>query len=465
MKNYLGIAAAGMLLFSACSSDEEVINNGNSSANLEGQELVMKVVNTGDGLKTRVGRPLLSSEADQTIDKVKLAIFKLNDKTDAIESCVFTKEFSNWSNSSTNFNNENAGHGKYASLNLKKEEALKGSNGLAQGNYMVYAVGYTSEGSVYTYAPTLESITSSWNEAANFKSIEATSNAGGEEIFAGSIAKLEVNQDGNFTYTAGQPEKNILYLHRQVAGAFGYFKNIPVTGPDGTKATHLRLVAADKNTTLNMTNFNTGFRKPNEGVKYVVNGENPASTKDAKFKGGAEGYVVYNIKLTDWFPQGDEDNNGLLDAGDTNWKIPAMGGDFNAVKGSVFAGNFVIPFANKGVKTFELQLVNGEGKNATILRTWAINLNAKQEGVVGVDNTPFNNESTTSYSIVRNHLYTIGKKDIANPKPEPGEPDPQPNPGESETEKPEDLSKGQILTLRVNDNWEVIHQLGVEPEI
>lgn len=221
MKNYLGIAAAGMLLFSACSSDEEVINNGNSSANLKGQELVMKVVNTGDGLKTRVGRPLLSSEADQTIDKVKLAIFKLNDNG-AIESCVFTKEFSNWSNSSTNFNNENAGHGKYASLNLKTEASLAASNGLPQGKYMVYAVGYTSEGSVYTYTPTLESITSGWNDAANFQSIKATSNAGGEEIFAGSIAKLEVNKDGNFTYTAGQPENNILYLHRQVAGAFGY---------------------------------------------------------------------------------------------------------------------------------------------------------------------------------------------------------------------------------------------------
>ena len=164
----------------------------------------MKVVNTGDGLKTRVGRPLLSSEADQTIDKVKLAIFKLNDNG-AIESCVFTKEFSNWSNSSTNFNNENAGHGKYASLNSKTEASLAASNGLPQGKYMVYAVGYTSEGSVYTYTPTLESITSGWNDAANFQSIKATSNAGGEEIFAGSIAKLEVNKDGNFTYTAGQP--------------------------------------------------------------------------------------------------------------------------------------------------------------------------------------------------------------------------------------------------------------------
>ena len=214
-----------------------------------------------------------------------------------------------------------------------------------------------------------------------------------------------------------------------------------------------------------MTNFNTGFRKPNEGVKYVVNGETSALTKDAKFKGGSEGYVVYNIKLTDWFPQGDEDNNGLLDAGDTSWKIPSMGSDFNAVKGSVFAGNFVIPFANKNVKTFELQLVSGEGKDAKILRTWAINLNAQQEGVVGVNNTPINNESTTSYSIVRNHLYTIGKKDIANPKPDMENSNPNPTPVNLKPKSLEDLSKGQILTLRVNDNWEVIHQLGVEPEI
>lgn len=89
MKKYLCMAAAGMLLFSACSNEDDVINNGNSSADFEGQELIMKVVNTGDGLTTRAARPLYSSEAGQKIDKVKLAIFKLNGL--AIESCVFEK--------------------------------------------------------------------------------------------------------------------------------------------------------------------------------------------------------------------------------------------------------------------------------------------------------------------------------------------------------------------------------------
>lgn len=99
MKKSLFVAATGMLLLSAC-SNEEPINGGNPEEDLQGQELVMKVVNTGDGLTSRAGRPLLSSEAAQSIDKVKLAIFKINDGTKTIEKCVFVKEFANWTTDS-----------------------------------------------------------------------------------------------------------------------------------------------------------------------------------------------------------------------------------------------------------------------------------------------------------------------------------------------------------------------------
>lgn len=123
MKKYLCMAAAGMFLFSACSNDDDAINggNGNSSADFTGQELVMKVANGGDGLTTRGGRPLYSSEAAQTIDKVKLAIFKLDEQN--IESCVFAKEFDNWNTTSSEYGNTTNGsvdHGRFASLNLKK---------------------------------------------------------------------------------------------------------------------------------------------------------------------------------------------------------------------------------------------------------------------------------------------------------------------------------------------------------
>ncbi len=463
MKKYLCMAAAGMFLFSACSNDDDAINNGgNTAADFEGQELVMKVTNGGDGLTTRAGRPLYSSEAGQMIDKVKVAIFKLSG-TD-IESCVYVKEFNDWSTTSgTNYGDKIDGsvdHGKYASLNLKKEIVGTGDvKGLDPGDYKVYAIGYTSTGSNYTeYSPALTDIAKDWVSAANFTYVSATTSTDGEEIFAGEIEKITVDKDRNFTVVANEPENNILYLHRQVAGAFGYFKNIPVAGPDGTKATKLRLVASDKNTKLNMTAFNTGFRTTGDKIAYVVNGETSATTADAKFKAGTDAYTVYEITLSDWFTGSgmDTNNDGVLNEND-DWSIPTdMQGEFNAITGTVFDGKFVIPFANKKSNTFELQLVNGDGANAKILRTWSVNLASAQTNVKGIDGSNIENESVSSYSIVRNHLYTIGRKDIAKPTDPVNPTDP---------ENPEDLSKGQILTLRVNDNWEVIHKLEVEPEI
>lgn len=155
----------------------------------------------------------------------------------------------------------------------------------------------------------------------------------------------------------------------------------------------------------------------------------------------------------------DVNDDGLLndqDAGteiSPTWVIPAaMSADFNAKKGTVFASNFVIPFANQNKNTLELQLLDNSN---TIIKYWTVNLAAAQANVVQIDNSTIPNESTSSYSLVRNHLYSIGEKTIAKPSnPE--------TPGGGEVEEPEDLFKGQIITLRVNDNWELIHKLVVE---
>ena len=67
-------------------------------------------------------------------------------------------------------------------------------------------------------------------------------------------------------------------------------------------------------------------------------------------------------------------------------------------------------------------------------------------------------------------MYNLGFKTTQNVTPKPGEPDPDPtpNPGPDPdgptpgTDQPEDLSKGQNLVLKVNDNWETIHQLELD---
>ena len=60
-------------------------------------------------------------------------------------------------------------------------------------------------------------------------------------------------------------------------------------------------------------------------------------------------------------------------------------------------------------------------------------------------------ENNVNYSIVRNHLYTIGARDMGD-NPE--------NPG-TDPDKPQDLND-ETLILKVNDNWEMIHHMEVD---
>lgn len=94
------------------------------------------------------------------------------------------------------------------------------------------------------------------------------------------------------------------------------FKNIPAK-VDNKDAVTLRLVASAKNTQLEMTNFNSSFRKTGgANVKYVVNGKTSA-TANAKFHdaaGADNAVILYQITLSDWFTANPMDTNddGLL---------------------------------------------------------------------------------------------------------------------------------------------------------
>lgn len=72
--------AASSLLFSACSSDDAVVST--EGQNEAVQQIVLHVASSGDGLTTRAGRPLYSSQALQTIQNVRVLIY--NSKTNEI---------------------------------------------------------------------------------------------------------------------------------------------------------------------------------------------------------------------------------------------------------------------------------------------------------------------------------------------------------------------------------------------
>lgn len=437
--------AASSLLFSACSSDDAVVST--EGQNEAVQQIVLQVASSGDGLTTRAGRPLYSSQALQTIQNVRVVIY------DATTNAIVKDKQLNWKDSKTYTN-----HGRQLTLTYKGDERL------GEGNYKVMAVGY-SDNSDYTYSL---DVTSDAALTGNYSDITATLKAGkvAEEVFAGDAA-LTINADKKITnLTKGEDDGVAVTLHRQVAGSFGYFQNIPAS-VNGKAAATLRLVVRDKNDVLTFNNFNSSFTAngaTGSTIKYYVNGSKSTSvaTADAKFNNNEDGYVLYSIDLNTWFPGGDQNKDGLLNAEDTNWKHPD-GVKTQVVKGSVFGSNFVIPFNYaKGKNTMELQLLDAKNN---IIKTWTVSIPAAD---VNTDATNGNvaDASPSIFNVVRNHMYNLGVKtsngtttdpDPNKPDPDPNKPDPdKPDPGKDE---PEDLTKSQNLILKVNDNWEAIHKL------
>ena len=437
--------AASCLLFSACSSDDAVVST--EGQNEAVQQIVLQVASSGDGLTTRAGRPLYSSQALQTIQNVRVVIY------DATTNAIVKDKQLNWKDSKTYTN-----HGRQLTLTYKGDERL------GEGNYKVMAVGY-SDNSDYTYSL---DVTSDAALTGNYSDITATLKAGkvAEEVFAGDAA-LTINADKKITnLTKGEDDGVAVTLHRQVAGSFGYFQNIPAS-VNGKAAATLRLVVRDKNDVLTFNNFNSSFTAngaTGSTIKYYVNGSKStsAATADAKFNNNEDGYVLYSIDLNTWFPGGDQNKDGLLNAEDTNWKHPD-GVKTQVVKGSVFGSNFVIPFNYaKGKNTMELQLLDAKNN---IIKTWTVSIPAAD---VNTDATNGNvaDASPSIFNVVRNHMYNLGVKtsngtttdpDPNKPDPDPNKPDPdKPDPGKDE---PEDLTKSQNLILKVNDNWEAIHKL------
>lgn len=264
-------------------------------------------------------------------------------------------------------------------------------------------------------------------------------------------------------------------LKRQVAGVLGYFSNIPADGTtsDGSEcwSTKLRLVASNRNDRLDMT---IQLNKQNDdatevGKENIVNGFQSGNlAKDASFKEGtSNAYTVYEINLADWFTMGE--NNGWTDVQEevdgknylgktSGWKNPYEGTNaaVTVADGAVLAGEFVIPFdKDETLNTFELQLIGKKkgtdanfdagDSNEYILQTWSVKLdNASIDATL--------KDTEYHYSIYRNHLYQIGKRGGGDDPDKPG----------VDPDKPQPLDKSQELVIKINDQWEFIHDLEID---
>lgn len=421
-KYFMSVAAlAGMMSLAACSSDDIV-----SPADNDVQTIKIAVASTGD--KSTRSRDLNSEEPAQNIENVAVVI--RNKKTNEV---VYHKIIPNWNTETVSKPYTDNGHGRECTLKLE------GADRLNAGEYTITAVGYTAA-DFKENTNTIESATKGKIVTGNFTA-EVPDDKAAQEAFAGesSIELLENHAAINTSVT----------LHRQVAGYYGYFTSIPVK-VDNKEVTNVRLVARSKNMKLTYGNFNTNFTTTNSDIMYVVNGSEPATTKDAKFKGSADNdaYTVYNIKVTDWFSLGDTNNDGILDEKD-DWINPLKSkGYLTTQKGTIFAGGFAVPFAATDAATLELQLLDASGE---ILKSWTVAMATPQPTGQGVDGVALTiPETVQNFSFFRNHMYTLGKKVDNTDKP-----------GTTTPDEPEPLDKSQSMILRVNDNWEVINRMTI----
>ena len=499
-KNYfLGAAAAfGLLAFSSCSNDEDSIQGQGVAT---GEQVIVLDMQDTDVLSTK-SRPLASTnnQGAELVTDVQLLVFGIKANSAQYEFVKKLPAITNWDSSPEV---QDYDYGRKREIKLTGDDKLKIStdqDGYAK--YIILAVGqdesdlnaipapfkielgagdtddkYVKElvdntwtaGALWTVATTPGS--GFWQTAAiDYTATNGKDRAG--EIFSGVSSPIEFKADGGFSTT--------VLLKRQVAGVLGYFSRIPATvGEDVDKknVTGIRLVSSNRNNSLDLsislsdqiddaTHGQNGYK----GLENVVNGfNNGKNEKDAKFgigkitKGQEDAYLVYEIDLKEWF-KWDSDQQAwhkdalLTEAGEDNVQLLGnVEGWHNALNpsnskpgvivadGAVLAGEFVIPFdkINKN-NTFELQLVNKEDNGEVeVLKAWDVKLDALSQT---------KDDGDKIYNIYRNHLYQVGKRGSGDGPTDPG----------TDPDKPQPLDKDQELIIKINDQWEFIHDLEID---
>ncbi len=488
---YVGMMALAVLTVStatSCSNDDVLDGNGGTEIATGEQVIVLDMQDT-DVLSTK-SRPIYSTsnQGSEKVTDVKLLIFQHAKEAGLPMTLKRVIPISKWDQTSSDY-----------TYGRKYVVKLEGDQKLAKDEtYTILAVGQDeSNTEAKTFAPykilaggkdaawisgdwsTVTTAPSTWNAGSNtgegFLLTEARTGKNEAEIFSGISKPVTLAFDGGFNAE--------VLLKRQVAGVLGYFSNIPavVKEGEGFKAVKkIRLVASAKNTQLDLTRslavqVDDATGMGNLKVESVMNGFTLAKA-DAKFKSGAEAYTVYTIDLSKWFKvaTGSANNLDYWYTGAKSVKgdvMPSLGAtqkdlqdilpeatsyptwvnafdqanSYPAVAtNSVLAGEFMIPFSKSSSQnTFELQLLGGEADE--ILKSWNVKLDQKSiSEELGDKEYVFNT--------YRNQLYQIGKRGNGDNPTDPG----------TDPDKPQPLDKDQELTIKINDQWEFIHDMEID---
>ena len=324
-KNLLFAAAAGIMLFSACSNDEDVINGGGANdVNVSG-EITLALNAGGSGAETRSARPVYSSEAYSEVTDVELKLFKKNGENWEAATGVTTDLTEGWAIS----NWEAQSAVSPGTTDNKTTKTVKLKNLDKNAEYKLVAYGYKTE----------LTTTLAWTAAL----AKATPNAADvEEIFAGE-KEFSTNDIGKISTTPVEVE-----MRREVAGVLGYFKNIPEKVGE-TTVKSVRVYASSSNTAYNIPSLSL---------------QNQCGTA-----AGTERVTVLDLAIPTEGVTVVEGIYNWAGKNETNLKTEAN---------SLLGGCFLVPFAKvEGKATFTIALCDENGND---LKTWTGVLDQKQTG-------------------------------------------------------------------------------------
>lgn len=407
MKNYLFLSAVGMMMFAAC-SDDKVPLEGPDGAQ-PGSEISLTLNSSGDGLESRAGRPVNSSEAANNVTAVKLYIYSpAGADVTATALAAGLQNPITWTAGPSDSAAPGTDQTHKATQTVRLNKLSSGD-----GVYTIVAYGYNN---ILDYTVT----DGNKNDDSFSAALLVPGVTPESELFAGKATFTVVN--GNIQTGTN----NEVVLKRHVAGLLGYFKNVPVLYPNPIGGLPLPVAFVR----VYASSYASSFTFPSV---LTVNGTgNGTNTKVLEFN-------LLNILTAATY-------NAQVAAAGVNlaatFTLPALTGSTVTVPNSILSGKFLVPFAKvAGATTFTVQLESAAG---IVLKKWDI-----------VNNALTGDKKV--YDVQRNYFYSIGQKykasstDGGTPGDTPGDDD-----------NPIDLSQETVIQITVNDAWDTIYNLGIE---
>ena len=449
---FMSAALATMMAFAACNKTEVApVTESEGALGLDEDIIEIAVSNTGIG--TRATRPVLSSAADNNVNKVVLAFF---DGTKMVEGVTLTAvEGCEVSGTTLTYTDADVEEGVPGDKDREVKTAkVKVGNlsTVAEKPLTVVAYGYNGDDFPYG-TPTLKS-DETYYEVTSLNGKEGTYL---EEVFAGNTTatvtgNLGTDETPVYKFTSSVK----IVLERQVAGMLAYFQNVPATINE-TKVAKITVEANGKSEGFYFpsTFLNTG-NSGADAKKWMLNGYNTGSTASD---------VLLTFDLTDLT---DEDDDNILDSGFggasagegkkytlANEMASLNTDNLVCKENTLFGGRYLIPYSAHVSTGYATLVVNFWAANddVTPLKTMKVTTNQFEAELKG---------DKYHYDIYCNNFYSIGQKVAAgstNGDPDPGDgedPDPE------IPDDPADLSASDELTVLINDAWEVIHNMELE---